>query len=209
MGRMRIFSKFKKGFTLVELLAVVVLIGIASSIAIPNLYGTISSTDLRKYKSYCMLATSFTKNYTNALNSGEDRIPYVDDYGKYAYYTISTRDGLTAAMNEHNPEAGFTYYALDFASAFSVDPSSTLTDLIKKGKMPKKDVIVVCIIKTTHTNSRATYELKGLWYYNYEKQRIVATYFVKKNIVGSGSSEVTYKPGEVKAELVAFTSATK
>jgi len=201
MSKMKILSKCRKGFTLVELIAVMAMMAIAAAIAVPNMRGMISNLEQRTYQSYCMLATSYTRGYVSNLNLGIDQVYYVTKDKRDDYYTITDAAEFTSAMNEYNTETAFSYYVMPFAKSFTSDPSATVTAEITGGKLPKKDVVIVCIKKDS-----VKYSLKGMWYYSYEKKQIVATYFAAYNKI---TSSVTYESGAVVEGRVNFTETTK
>lgn len=187
--------KSKKGFTLVELIAVMALIAIATAIVLPNISGMISKKKESTYKSFCMEATSYVRGYTNMLTQGEETVPYEDKNGATKYYTITTGDdftvapdGLTNALNEYNLESSYQYYVLPYQdSSASYDPSVTVRDLLSKNKLlkNKKDVMIV-VINAKEGGRVPLYTLKGFWYFAYDQDAIVYSYYVpsKRSKVG-------------------------
>ena len=192
MRRMPLFAKFKKGFTLIELIAVMAIMVIATAIVLPNIRGIVSKTEESKYKAYCVEAATYVRSHTNLLGLGEDKIAYEDKKsGDIKYYTITTPDGLASALNEYNLESAYQYYVLAFESSSATkDPTSTVKDLITKNKLEKKDVMIT-VITTKESGRVPTYTLQGFWYYSYEKEQIVLYYYAPSKQYGTGYRKLT------------------
>lgn len=91
----------KKGFTLVELLSVVVIMAIIMALAFPSIQGLISSNKQKKYEAYEKSMTEYAKAYYDdtksiiGLSSLKDKgltgidnecVGYVDGNNKYKSY---------------------------------------------------------------------------------------------------------------------------
>lgn len=91
----------KKGFTLVELLAVVVIMALIMALAFPSIQGLINSNNEKKYESYEKSMTEYAKAYFEDSDSiiglstlkqkgltgiDSDCIGYVDGSNKYKAY---------------------------------------------------------------------------------------------------------------------------
>ncbi|HCU55790.1 MAG TPA: hypothetical protein DIC18_00465 [Clostridiales bacterium] len=181
MKKCTAFWKIKKGFTLVELIVVMSIMAITTAIVLPNLRGMITQTEFRKVEGYCITANTNVRNYVFQLNLGEEKVPYTYK-GDNFYYTISSNSGLTGALNEYNLETSFQYYVLEFNPSLTTNPSNKIQSLIKGGNLSSKDTMVVCITRS----SANYYALKGFWYYDYDKQRVVCTYKSSGNQSGMG-----------------------
>ena len=179
MNKIGVFARRKKGFTLIELIAVMAIMAIATALVLPNVQGMIDKTDYRKTETYCMQAHSYVRNYVNMLNLGEEKT-YYEDNGKSKFYTMTTPDGLRGALNEYNLSSSiFQYYVMPFDASTGVDPSSTIIDQISKGKIGNMDTMVVLILVSYSDPKKKTdpyYTLKGLWYYRAEKKAVVCTF---------------------------------
>lgn len=190
-------AKSKKGFTLVELIAVMAIMAIAASILVPNLSGVISRAEESKYKSYCAEATSYVRGHTNLLTLGETKIPYEvngswkDEKGNPYEYDISTPNGLRSVLNEYNLESNYQFHVLAFEdTSATTNPTSKVKDLIKKNTLAKKDVMITVI--TTSSNGRVPkYTLQGFWYYSYAQESIVYSYYSPKKWGGMGYQKLT------------------
>ena len=181
----------KKGFTLIELIAVMAIMAIASAIVLPNISGMISKKEESQYRSFCEEAISYVKSNTALLTLGEEYVPYEKD-GKTLQYNITTPSGLTSALNEYNLESNYQYYVLAFeSSSTTTDPTSTIKNLFSKNKLKKNDVMITVVL-TQDTGGRVLkYVLQGFWYYSYAKDQIVYTYYVPGGRRAMGFSKLT------------------
>ena len=85
----------KKGFTIIELLAVIILIAIITMIAVPIIFNVINDS---KETSYNKKAKLFIKNIENNLTQNQiDNILVVD--GTYKYNVSNTKICLTTNTN--------------------------------------------------------------------------------------------------------------
>ncbi len=162
-----------------ELLAVMVIMAIATAIVLPNIRGMISKTEESTYQSFCVEAVSYTRSYCNMLTLGEETVPYEKD-GKTNTYNITTPSGLTSALNEYNlASSTYQYHVLSFdSSSATTNPTNTIKELLSKNKLAKKDVMITVITATQGKNDRvAKYTLCGFWYYDYTKEAIVYSYY--------------------------------
>lgn len=176
----------KKGFTLVEVIAVLAIMAIATAIVLPNVRGLITQTEFRQYEGYCITANTYTTNYVNLLNLGETKIPY-EERGEHKDYFIDSSSGLTGALNTYSLEDDFQYFVLSYNSSKTTDPSPDIKTLISAGTLAAKDVMIVNIsVKTDSKTFEKTYTLVGFWYYKYTKGEIVCTYKHSGNQSGMG-----------------------
>lgn len=91
----------KKGFTLVELLAVVVIMALIMALAYPAITGMINSSNQRKYEAFEKSMTEYAKAYYDGDNNiigltslkqkgltgiDEECVGYVDGNNKYTAY---------------------------------------------------------------------------------------------------------------------------
>ena len=67
MKKLRFLLRLKKGFTLVELIAVMAIMAIATSIVLPNIRGMISKKEESQYRNFCDEAVTYVKSYTSLL----------------------------------------------------------------------------------------------------------------------------------------------
>ena len=192
MRSLSFFGKSKKGFTLVELLAVMVIMAIATAIVLPNIRGMISKTEEATYKSLCVEATSYVRSYCNMLTLGEETVPY-EKNGETKTYTITSPSGLTNALNEYNLEVKYQFYVLAFeSSSATANPTSSLAELFSNGKLSKKDVMITVISTSQGKNDRvATYTVCGFWYYDYTKEAIVYSYYAPSKRGNTGFKKLT------------------
>ena len=164
------FLRFKKGFTLVELVVVIAMMAIAASIAVPNLRGVTTRAEKDTYRSYCILAKDQMMTFFALLNSEDFSFTVTENY-EVTTYNISTADGLTKAFNSVNTQSKFQYYVIGFTeSNASTDPSKSIKNA---GLDASKDVIVPVYVKN---DSKGTYEIRGVWYYSMGKERVVLTF---------------------------------
>ena len=187
MSKAGIFAKAKKGFTLIELVAVMAIMAIAAAIVLPNIRGMISKTEESKYNSLCVSAAAEIQYYTNMLSLGEEYYPVEEADGTIQNYKMTTPGGLTVALNAYNNEPAFYYYALAFEEASTKNnPTNSIKSLINKNSLPKKDIVVVVI-----TISGSKYSMRGVWYYSYEKETIVYSYYAPKRRGTAGFKKLT------------------
>ena len=131
MSKMRKFFKSKKAFTLVELIAVLVIMAIAASIVMPNIQGVISNTEYRKNITNCLTATTFVRSYVDLLNLGENYAYYEKNGKTYSIYIQGSPSGLQFALNQYNLDVNYQYYVVPYeTSAQSTNPTATIQDAI-------------------------------------------------------------------------------
>ena len=193
MRKLRTFLHIKKGFTLIELIAVMAIMAIATAIVLPNISGMISKKEESQYRNFCGEAISYVKSYTNLLTLGEEYVPYEKE-GKTLQYNIKTPSGLTSALNEYNLESNYQYYVLAFEeSSTTSNPTTTIKNLFSKNKLQRNDVMITVIL-TQDTGGRVPkYVLQGFWYYSYSAEAIVYTYYVPGGRRAMGFSKLTSK----------------
>ena len=107
----------KKGFTLVELLAVMVIMALIMSFAFPAISGMISGSNQKKYEAFEKSMTEYAKAYYEDSNSiiglsslkqkgltGIDKncIGYVDSNNDYKAYISCGSDYKTSGFNTNN-----------------------------------------------------------------------------------------------------------
>ncbi|MBO4479287.1 MAG: prepilin-type N-terminal cleavage/methylation domain-containing protein [Clostridia bacterium] len=191
MKKLRFLLRLKKGFTLVELIAVMAIMAIATSIVLPNIRGMISKKEESQYRNFCDEAVTYVKSYTSLLTLGEEYVPYEKD-GKTLQYDITTTSGLTKALNEYNLESNYQYYVLAFEdSSTTSNPTNTIKDLISNKKLAKNDVMITVILPQDKGGRVPRYVLQGFWYYVYASERIVYTYYVPGGRRAMGFSKLT------------------
>ena len=185
-------AKFKKGFTLIEMIAVMAIMAIATAIVMPNIRGMITRTEATKFKSLCVEAVPYVRSHTNLLTLGENRIPYENKKtGKTETYDITDPLQLSSALNEYNLESTYQYYVLAFEDTSATkNPTNSIQELITKNKIEKKDVMITVITKKD-SGRVPMYTLQGFWYYNYEKEQIVFYYYVPSKQSGTGFRKLT------------------
>ncbi len=185
--------RIKKGFTLIELIAVMAIMAIATAIVLPNISGMISKKEESQYRNFCGEAISYVKSYTNLLTLGEEYVPYEKE-GKTLQYNIKTPSGLTSALNEYNLESNYQYYVLAFEeSSTTSNPTTTIKNLFSKNKLQRNDVMITVVL-TQDTGGRVPkYVLQGFWYYSYSAEAIVYTYYVPGGRRAMGFSKLTSK----------------
>ena len=199
MRKLSLCTKAKKGFTLIELIAVMAIMAIATAMVLPNIRGMISKTEESKYRNYCVEATSYVRGYANLLTMGEEYISYekdgklVDQSGNPYRYTITSNSGLTGALNEYNLESDYQYYVLAYEDTSATsNPTTSIQTLISKNKIQKKDVMITVITKSQGSSDRVPkYTLRGFWYFSYEQNSIVYFYYSASKRCGVGFSKLT------------------
>lgn len=199
MNKMGKVFKNKRGFTLIELIAVMAIMAIATALVLPNIRGMIDHTEESKIKNYCIEANTNLKNYTNMLLIGTEKVLYEDSKGNAKYYTIKNNpDGLRDALNEYNMNQAYQYYVMPFVTATDnssakTDPSATVSAAITAKKIDKKDTMVTLLEKTTSsTNTRIEiYKVVGFWFYSYDQDKVVYTYYVPTKRSSQGFAKLT------------------
>jgi len=199
MNKMGKSFKNKKGFTLIELIAIMAIMAIATALILPNIQGMIDKTEESKIKNYCVEAASTLKGYTNLLLVGESKVPYEDSKGVLQYYTIKdSESGLQSALNEYNLNTAFQYFVLSYVtskdtSSKTTNPTATIQSEIINKNIEAKDTMAVCVEKTTSsTNTRfEIYKVIGFWYFSYKKNKVVYTYYVPTMRCGQGFTKLT------------------
>ena len=76
-------SKFKNGFTMIELIFVIVILGILASVAVPKLLSTKSSAEAQKIESFLgtMNRTTLPTMYSSAVRDGGSITAFsIDDF---------------------------------------------------------------------------------------------------------------------------------
>ena len=183
--------KSKKGFTLIELIAVMVIMAVATAIVLPNIRGMITKTEESMYKSYCVEAATYARGYSNLLTLGETSVPY-EKNGATLTYTITNPTYMTKALNEYNLATDFQYYVLDYVEASATtNPISKVREAISKKTLVAKDVMITVIVARDSGGRVPKYVLVGFWYYSYDADNIVYNYYVPSKRGGLGFSKLT------------------
>ena len=176
---------------MIELVAVMVVMAIATAIVLPNIRGMISNTQESTYHNYCVEATSYVRSYANMLSLGEQTVPY-EKNGKTYNYTITNPSGLTNALNEYNLESTYRYYVLAYApESAKSNPTSTIMSLISNKTIPNKDVMVTVIVPEDAGGRVPKYVLRGFWYYNADQQTVVYSFYVSSKRATVGFKKLT------------------
>lgn len=194
-----LFKKFVKGFTLVELIVIMALMVIGASIAIPNLRGTMTKAERKKYESYLLSAKANVQNYVDLLNMGEFKYPIMESDGvNHANYDISTSPILNFVMNMMNFDTSYEYYLYDAGRQEKVNGKTqtvynyndgkangeTLTKLALAYKETKSfkgntDVMIVVI----HRNDNKIYKLNYLFFLDRSDKKIKLSYNIAKDTI--------------------------
>lgn len=106
--------KNEKGLTLIELLAVIVILGIIAAIAIPSIGSIIQKSKEDAVKADAITILNAAKNYVAANGIPESNIPKTDldtyvsgvDEAFGAYTVTVSADGTTFGLNATSVEAG-------------------------------------------------------------------------------------------------------
>jgi prepilin-type N-terminal cleavage/methylation domain-containing protein len=104
------FKRNQKGFTLIELMIVIAIIGILAAIAIPNFIAY-------RNKSFCSRAETDAANVAAAIAD---------------YFSIPTRTAITD-INDLNSGAGFTFSGNNTGNLTTNDPNVNITITVTDG----------------------------------------------------------------------------
>ena len=104
------FKRNQKGFTLIELMIVIAIIGILAAIAIPNFIAY-------RNKSFCSRAETDAANVAAAIAD---------------YFSIPSRTGI-ADINDLNNGAGFTFSGNNTGNLTTTDPNINITITVTDG----------------------------------------------------------------------------
>ena len=191
-----IFKKFIKGFTLVELIAVMALMAIGAAIAIPNLQGTMTRAERKKYDSYLLQAKTNVQNYVDLLNLSEFSYPVTDTDGvTIVNHNISLSTELNIVLNKMNFDTSFEYYVYDtgrtvkqngknvvvydYNDTGAANPLSSAKAYYEPSSFGgNKDLMIVLI----HRKDGGVYELGIIWYYVRSKDEMISYLIYKDQI---------------------------
>ena len=191
----KIFGKFIKGFTLVELVAVVTLMAIGAAIAIPNLRGTMTRAEQKKYETYLISAKTNVQNYVDLLNMSEFKYSLMGKDGVTPEtHMISNSGELNKVLNLMNFETAYEYYIYDakptsngktkyYVDSPTTNPLRSALSYTEKGSFTgTKDIMIVIITR----NESDKFTLKYLFFVDRSEGSIMLTYKVQSDTIVKG-----------------------
>jgi type IV pilus assembly protein PilA len=138
------FLKNEKGLTLIELLAVIVILGIVAAIAVPSVTSIIQKSKVDAVKADAIQVLNAAKTYVASNGVPEDGSLGKDDLKDYvsdnaisegdASFTVTvTDDGKTFTLTANNIEAGSAKVSFTNATIKMIDESEDYEDPITIG----------------------------------------------------------------------------
>lgn len=127
--------KNEKGLTLIELLAVIVILGIIAAIAIPSIGSIIQKSKEDAVKADAITILNAAKNYVAANGAPEDDTIDHTDLSSYISgiqefgddYTVTTTDGVTFTITASDIQAGKKQITFSGASIENINNNENLT----------------------------------------------------------------------------------
>lgn len=126
----------KKGFTLIELIVVIAIIGVLAAILVPSMLGYVKKSKIQG-------ANSSATTFLNAFNSAGTDLDEIDSYFKDGTYSFNGSGSVTVADISENAEISESAQIIEAISPFFSD--------VKKinAKLKVKDgIAIACAVKS-------------------------------------------------------------